>query len=426
MGGANFGFSGLNQSLNSNINNGFNTNNALKANISIIAVRVVSIILDENHPRFKELGEWNALGVIEYEEVENPNKPTILPISFPLNSNTKNYPLINELVYIISLPDTEIGKANTSKKSYYLDTVSLWNHPHHNAYPTNANTPPPEQRKDYIETQAGSVRQVTDQSTEIDLGKTFIERPNIHPLLPFEGDFIQEGRWGNSIRLGSTVRYTPNTWSSSGTNGDPITILRNGQGEQTEQGWIPTTEDINNDESSIYLTSTQIIPLEAESISYASYEGSGHEAPSTPNTFNGNQIILNSGRLVFNSTYDHILLSSAKSVNLNAKASVNIDTDKFIVQSNNTYLGNIKLATEPLMLGKKTTDVLRDLVNKLTPLVKALQSIQTAPTVPGAPVVFLNLIEPTTNLLIILNSLSTELGASSANCTLISKNNFTV
>ena len=421
-----YGFSGLNRNLNSNRNNNFNTDTALNTANLITAVRVVSIILDESHPRFEELGGWNSLGTIEYELVINPTITSPFPIAFPLNSNIKNYPLINEIVYLISLPDTEIGETTSSLKSYYIDIVSLWNHPHHNAYPANPNNPPPEQRKDYIETQAGSVRQITDQSTEINLGKTFIERPNIHPLLPFEGDFISEGRWGNSIRLGSTVRYTPNTWSSSGTNGDPITILRNGQGEQTEQGWIPITENINNDESSIYLTSTQIIPLEAESISYASYEGSGNEAPSTPNTFNGSQIILNSGRLVFNSTYDHILLSSAKSVNLNAKASVNIDTDKFIVQSNNTYLGNIKLATEPLMLGKKTTDVLRDLVNKLTPLVKALQSIQTAPTVPGAPVVFLNLIEPTTNLLIILNSLNTELGASSANCTLISKNNFTV
>jgi hypothetical protein len=421
-----YGFSGLNRNLNSNRNNNFNTDTALNTADLITAVRVLSIILDENHPRYEELGGWNALGTIEYELVTNPNISPQLPIAFPLNSNIKNYPLINEIVYLISLPDTEIGEVSVSKKSYYINIVSLWNHPHHNAYPTNPNTPPPSQQKDYIETQAGSVRQVTDQSTEIFLGNTFVERPNIHPLLPFEGDFISEGRWGNSIRLGSTVKNTPNDWSSVETNGDPITIIRNGQGEQTEEGWIPITEDINNDNSSIYLTSTQIIPLKAESISYASYEGSGHEAPSTPNAFNGNQIILNSGRLVFNTTYDHILLSSAKSVNLNAKASVNIDTDKFIVQSNNTYLGNIKLATEPLMLGKKTTDVLRDLVNKLTPLVKALQSIQTAPTVPGAPVVFLNLIEPTTNLLIILNSLSTELGGSSANCTLISKNNFTV
>lgn len=422
MGG--YGFNSLNQNLNSSINNGFNTATALDTANLITAVRVLSIVLDETHPRFEKLGGWNALGTIEYQLVDDPKKVNPLPIAYPLAPNTKNYPLINEVVYLISLPNTGIGEISISKKPYYINIVSLWNHPHHNAYPSISNEAPPTQQKTYNETQAGSPKIAIDNTKEIFLGNTFTEKSNIHPLLPFEGDFIQEGRWGNSIRLGSTVRYTPNTWSSSGTNGDPITILRNGQGKQTEQGWIPTTEDINNDESSIYLTSTQIIPLEAESISYASYSGS--EAPSTPNTFNGNQIILNSGRLVFNSTYDHILLSSAKSVNLNAKASVNIDTDKFIVQSNNTYLGNIKLATEPLMLGKKTTDVLRDLVNKLTPLVKALQSIQTAPTVPGAPVVFLNLIEPTTNLLIILNSLSTELGASSANCTLISKNNFTV
>jgi hypothetical protein len=418
-----YGFNSLNKNLNSK-NNNTNLLNVSSLSNLITAVRVIYILLDDSDPvKFKKYGGWNGVGTIEYEIITSPGTTSF---AFPLYSNIKNYPLINEIVYIISFPSTSIGKANTSERKYYLNTISLWNHPHHNAYPTSANTPLPEQRKDYIETQAGSVRQVTDQSTEINLGKTFKERSNIHPLLPFEGDVIQEGRWGNSIRLGSTVQYTPNTWSSSETNGDPIIILRNGQGEQTEQGWIPTTEDINNDESSIYLTSTQIIPLEAESISYVSYEGSGYEAPSTPNTFNGNQIILNSGRLVFSSTYDHILLSSAKSVNLNAKASVNIDTDKFIVQSNNIYLGNIKLATEPLILGKKTTDLLRDLVNKLTPLVKALQSIQTAPTVPGTPVVFLNLIEPTTNLLIILNSLNTELGASSANCTLISKNNFTV
>jgi hypothetical protein len=421
-----YGFSGLNRNLNSNRNNNFNTDTALNTADLITAVRVISIILDENHPRFDELGGWNALGTIEYELVTNLTTTYPLSIASPLNPNIKNYPLINEIIYLISLPNNEIGKTTSSLKSYYINVVNLWNHPHHNAYPANPNNPLPEQNKDYIETQAGSVRQITDQSTEIFLGNTFIERPNIHPLLPFEGDFISEGRWGNSIRLGSTVKNTPNNWSSSGTNGDPITIIRNGQGKQTEQGWIPITEDINNDESSIYLTNNQTIPLKAESTSYVSYEGSGYEAPTTPNTFNGNQIILNSGRLVFNSTYDHILLSSAKSVNLNAKASVNIDTDKFIVQSNNTYLGNIKLATEPLMLGKKTTDVLRDLVNKLTPLVKALQSIQTAPVVQGAPVTFLNLIEPTTNLLIILNSLNTELGASSANCTLISKNNFTV
>jgi hypothetical protein len=424
--GGNFGFSGLNQSLNSSINNGFNTATALNIANLIIAVRVISIVLDENHPRFEELGGWNTLGAIEYELVEDSKTENPPSIAYPLSPNIKNYPLINEIVYLISLPNTGIGEISISKRLYYINIVSLWNHPHHNAYPTNPNNPPPEQNKDYIETQAGSVRQVTDQSTEIFLGNTFVERPNIHPLLPFEGDFIQEGRWGNSIRLGSTVKNRPNNWSNTGTNGDPITIIRNGQGGRTEEGWIPTTENINNDSSSIYLTSNQTIPLDASSTSYVSYEGTEYIPPSNPNTFEGKQIILNSGRLMFNSSTDHILLSSAVSINLNAQTSVNIDSNIFVVQSNDIYLGNKELATEPLMYGKKTTDLLRQLIQTLTPLVKSLQSIQTAPVVQGAPVIFKNLLEPSTNLLVILNSLKTELGDYSGNCTLISKNNFTV
>ncbi len=57
-----------------------------------------------------------------------------------------------------------------------------------------------------------------------------------------------------------------------GTNGDPILIIRNGQGTQNEEGWVPTVEDINNDESSIYATSTQKIPLKASSTNYFSYK----------------------------------------------------------------------------------------------------------------------------------------------------------
>ena len=151
--------------------------------------------------------------------------------------------------------------------------------------------------------QLGNHRRVTDQSTEINLGNTFIERSNIHPLLPFEGDTIYEGRWGNSIRIGSTIKLKPpvnsslNNWSSVGTSGDPIMILRNGQGIQTDQGWIPTTEDINNDESSIYLASTQKIPLKASSTNYTSYT---NYIPQKPDQYAGKQIMVNSGRLVFN------------------------------------------------------------------------------------------------------------------------------
>jgi hypothetical protein len=408
---AQYGFSALNYQLNANANNNFANANAIAQANLIRAVRVLSIVLDETHPRFKELGEWNGLGIIEYEDVINPLPSPSLPIARPLTGNFKNLPLINEVVYIIALPDTEIESISSNTIEYYINIVSLWNHPHHNAFPTAPNTLPPTQQKDYIQTEAGNVRRVTDQSTEIFLGKTFVERSNIHPLLPFEGDMLYEGRWGNSIRIGSTVKNTPNNWSTVGTNGDPILIIRNGQGVQTEEGWVPTVEDINNDDSSIYSTSTQKIPLKASSTNYNSYK----TAPTTPDQYAGKQILINSGRLVFNSTVDHILISSKKSINLNAIEGVNIDTPTVTFSSEKMFLGS-KNATEPLLLGNQTVNLLDQLLVNLQSFMTICSTLVSTP--PGTPVGPLNIVAG--QMSTILNGLQQNLNS------IKSKNNFTI
>jgi hypothetical protein len=409
---AKYGFSALNQNLNANANNGFAVKQAISQANLIKAVRVLSIVLDESHPRFKELGEWNGLGIIEYEDVNNPLPSPSLPTARPLAGNFKNLPLINEIVYLVGFPNTDIDTISSNTVEYYLNIVSLWNHPHHNAYPTAPNALPPTQQKDYVQTEGGNVRRVTDQSTEIFLGKTFKERSNIHPLLPFEGDILYEGRWGNSIRIGSTVQNTPNNWSSVGTNGDPILIIRNGQGIQTEEGWVPTVEDINNDDSSIYQTSTQKIPLKASSVNYLSYKSN---PPQTPDQYAGKQIIINSGRLVFNSTLDHILLSSKKSINLNAVESVNIDAPTTIIQSSKVLLGS-KNATEPVLLGNSTISTLNNLIDNLSAFCQVCSTVVA--TAPGTPLVPLNLAA---------NQLSAQLKVIQGNLEkLKSKSNFTV
>ncbi len=350
---------------------------------TIKAVRVKSIILDPSHPRYNELGGPNSIGTILYDDnIEIPNinnNISLFQYARPLYSNIKNYPLINELVYVINLPSTNIGTNTALKTTYYINTIALWNHPHHNAYPDTPNALPDSQNKDYNQTTVGSVRRVTDQSTEIFLGDTFKERSNIHPLLPFEGDVIYEGRWGNSIRLGSTVKNRPNNWSITGTDGDPILILKNGQpSDISNEGWIPVIENINKDLSSIYLTSTQQVPLAAASINYNSYG----TAPTKPDQYQDRQIILSSGRLVFNSNKDHILLSSNKSINLNAIESVNIDTNNTILNSKSILLGG-KTATESVLKGDTTIDLLTGLVDQLTALSIALQSVTT----PAGPAV---------------------------------------
>jgi hypothetical protein len=382
---AKYGFSSLNSNLNPNLNNGFNVLNNLDQINLIRSVRVLSIVLDETHPRFKELGEWNGLGIIEYEDVSNPIINTSPSIARPLYSNNKKFPLVNEIVYLIQLPNTNIFEFSTSNQSYYIDVVSLWNNNHHNAYPSDPNNLPSSQQKDYKQTEIGNVRRITDQSTEIFLGRTFKERSNIHPLLPFEGDIINEGRWGNSIRIGSTVPNTTNNWSSTGSSGDPILIIRNGQGKQTEEGWIPTVEDINNDDTSIYLTSTQKIPLKASSTNYFSYK---NNPPQSPEQYAGKQILINSGRLVFNSTQDHILFSSKKSINLNAQEQINIDTPVVTLQTKNIFLGS-KNATEPLLLGNRTIETLNLLLTQLNVFLKICSNLVSTPA--GTPLAPLNI-----------------------------------
>ena len=170
----------------------------------------------------------------------------------------------------------------------------------------------------------------------------------------------------------------------SSTNGDPILILRNGQGPKIGNGFDYITENINTDLGSIYFGSTQQIPLEASSTSYISYKTN---PPTLPNQYSGNQIIINSGRLVFNSYNDHILLSSNKSINLNSIDSVNIDSPQTIIQSENVYLGS-KNANEPLLLGNQTIKLLDQLITNLSGFMTICSSAVSTP--PGTPLVQLN------------------------------------
>jgi len=240
----------------------------------IISARVIDIILDDTHPKFEFYGGWNGIGTIEFEDVNVNNlKGLETSNASPLFPNQKNYPLINEIIILFSLPSKNFNLKVSRDRYYYLNPINIWNHPHHNAFPDviKYNIKVDSQKKDYIDIEGGSVRRVKDNSTEINLnspriGGTFEERSNIHPILPFAGDIIHEGRFGNSIRFGSTSKssskYYKNNWSGGKSpNGSPILIFRNGQDPKLSlEGWEPTVENINNDLSSIYLTSDQLIP----------------------------------------------------------------------------------------------------------------------------------------------------------------------
>ena len=366
----------------------FNNPNSNFSAENIFTGRVRYCMLDDKtYPNvFKNFGEWSSIGGIFFSKINapNPNKDFSTDnFAKPLFPNNKTFPLINEIVYIIALPNSNIQSNVGSLDYYYFQPVNIWNSTHHNAIPDpiNNSSLPPSQQQDYQQTSGGTVRRVTDGGTEIDLGKTFKEKINIKNIQPFEGDIINEGRWGQSFRFGSTVNNSaiPNPWSRTGNNGDPLIILRTGQYSDGKDPWIPQVEDINKDISPIYATSTQNIPIEVSSKNYNSY----NNAPTSPDKFAGEQIILNSGRLLFNTKTDSILFSSKKTINLNSVEGVNIDSPRFVVNSKNIFLGD-KKATEPIILGNTFLNDLRQLLTQLITLSTALQSPIGTPG-PSAP-----------------------------------------
>jgi len=362
-----------------------------------ISARVISIILDDTHPLFDEYGQWDSIGTIFYDNIESP-KPylpvenqqsealSFYPTARPLFPQYKAFPLINEIVVLIEGPSLDSSTETGAKNWYYIIVVNIWNSQQQNVLPDQIYNQylSNNQTKTTQEVEAGSPQIENSPDLTVNIGNTFVTKKYIYPLRPYEGDVIQEGRWGNSIRLGSTVTGSNNLWSNTGNNGDPITLIRNGQYGVIQEPGEYILENINLDDSSIYLTSNQQVPIFANSTnSYLSYP---IDPPVLPSEYDKKQIILNSGRLVLNASVDHILLSSEKTINLNSTLSVNIDARSgFIVQTPSVYLGDTQNA-QPLVLGNDLVELLTELITDLNSLTDSLQNqIITPEGTPLAP-----------------------------------------
>ncbi len=407
------------------------------AQLVIQPVRVRFTFLDIENIRqsYSELYDkyngYDALSGILFDSFTAPTQPASegnvdnllenYNFAKPLFPNMRQVPLVNEIAYIITFPsvdtqDPDFVDLNRTEYYYFLP-INLWNTTHQNGFPDplvqwNEEESSEPKINSYTNAQAGATQNTTEPENEdINLGDTFEEKEGIKNLQPYEGDIIYEGRWGQSIRFGSTV-LNKNPWSTQGTNGDPIFMLVNGQSQTQTQPWIPTNENINEDLNSIYATSTQQIPINVASTNYDSYPS---DPPIAPNQYIENQIILNSGRLLFNSKSDHILMTSGKSVNINALTSVNIDTEDVYIQSNKIYLGS-KEANEPLLLGNSTVDVLQELIDTLNSFASVCKTVVGVPA--GVPLATLNSIAATTQ--VSLKKISTDLK------TITSKDNFTI
>ena len=203
-------------------------------------VRVQEVVLD--HYSNNYCGE-HSIGTIIYselnqtviyQEVQSPLRAR------PLNPNYKQYPVPQEIVFLLPGPKDTYMSEGGFEPYYLTGPLNLHNNPSINSLPTTLDEEGRHYEGEYFE---------GDRLAKI------------RPLRPYEGDVTMEGRYGQSIRFGSTTdvdKGADNFWSQIGQLGDPITIIRNGQKKETDsENFHLIEEDINNDHSSIYLCSNQ-------------------------------------------------------------------------------------------------------------------------------------------------------------------------
>jgi hypothetical protein len=231
--------------------------------------RVKSIVLGpykgSSLERDPDYGSPVDIGKIKYELLYSPlgtsRSQEVSEPAWPIFNFIRQYPVVNEIVFIITGPTEKLNDRIYNQQYFYFPPYSVWNRSNHGAFPNMAEYS--DFLKQYKNIQGYSGNATTGSS--LPLGYTFKENQQVRNLQPFEGDTIMQGRFGQSIRLGSTVPALKrdNTWSNSGNNGDPITIILNSQRQENASlKFNNIVENINKDGSAIYMTSTQEIFLE--------------------------------------------------------------------------------------------------------------------------------------------------------------------
>jgi hypothetical protein len=333
--------------------------------------RVYGVVTTENTPTpamFLKAGGWNGIGTIfylSYEQAINTSGTAedsfldTCKIAKPLYPQFQYYPILGELVFLEDLPSPVSQISNNAPQKYYIASINIWNNQQQNSQPANKND---------------------------SLGLTFVENSQIKTLLPFEGDHILQSRQGAALRFSSTTKLynNLNEWSSIGNDIDPITILTNGFNYNPDEKYH--VEQINKDLSSIYLTSTQQLPLQTDKNGVLNNLTNPLNVPD----YFGAQSIINSNRVIINSKKDEVMIFAKTNVEINTRNVINLNADGRVhLNSNNVFLGPYSSTNipQPVLLGNETIKLFIQLNITLTKLAGYLSS--TVSTAEGSPIISL-------------------------------------
>ncbi len=368
---------------------------------------------------------WIGRALVRLVETQQKMEKEQLTWATPLDPNISEYPLINEVVAVVQY----MGQV------YYSKALNSGNLPNSNVdfgieqsiggfYDSSGkqkgnrelNKPTTEFQGPRSETRFGG-----GYGFEGVAGRYFVINKNIRAVKRFEGDMVFESRFGQSIRFSAydnnrkndtsdislrgyyNVVDNPYTKTPTG-GGNPMIIIRNRQRPILKEGEVYKAheklppaigtkveknvggyieEDINNDGSTIAITSGQTITKWVTTCYKQMWEQKKEEQPKfSPDgsskfkypILNKDQIVINSDRLILSSRLGETFHYSKKRYGIVTDSEYTVDAhDQIVFNTNNKtvfnspaiYLGQYDETNEPCLLGQTTVNWLYKLCNLL-------------------------------------------------------------
>lgn len=374
---------------------------------------------DKNDVDYSWIGRALVRMVYTQQKVEKEQ----LVWAYPMDSNISEYPLINETVIVTKY----LGQV------YYTKKLNCLNYVNSNEQfgleqliggfssgTQHGNRELNDPNKDF-QGPTSKARHDGGYGFEGVVGRYFWINKNIRAVKRFEGDLTFESRFGQSIRFSAYDNKRENdigleeykdyhakidnpfTGVQTG-GGNPMIIIRNrqrpilGEGKQYKAheklpaaigtkveknvgGYIE--EDINNDGSTVAITSGMTITKWATSCYKQMFETGKEEqpafSPSNSSVFkypvlNGDQIIINSDRIILSARNAELFQYSKKRFGIVTDSEFTVDAHDQIVLTTNKktvinspaiYLGEYDETGEPALLGQTTVSWLYALCNWL-------------------------------------------------------------
>tara|TARA_Y100000996_G_scaffold18894_1_gene13996 strand:+ start:686 stop:1936 length:1251 start_codon:yes stop_codon:yes gene_type:complete len=363
---------------------------------------VTEVILDENNQLIKDgkVPQYGKIGHIRFVPMNKNSVFTQNNFAAPLDKNFNTLPIKNEKVDILSSSTGYFYRRSNDNATPNIDTSDNMLERFF-----SGNTKEDNNSSDYQSTSNTGISNKSSKETgeSKGFGEVFEDKQgDIHPLRYHEGDSLVESRFGQSLRF-SGYNNAEGTFS-------PTIILRNRENDvsqnETEFG-STTEEDVNRDGSTIVLSSVDykldFQPGVIDDGGSSNFENKPNSFTDYPSELIGDQILINSGRVIISSKESEMIFYSKGNygfisdgtLSIDNKGGIiaNIEDDTLFTTNNNNFTiesgtGEIHLGNgggeEPIVKGDTLVDILGDLIDAINQMTHPTPAGPSGPPVNAA------------------------------------------